>query len=73
MSYLTQGQCSERLRMKFVPADDESPSERLVELDYAELASQLERVSPDGDAYDVLRAIFLKLQEEQRDRHGPPH
>ncbi len=59
--------------MKIVPADDELPSEKLVELDYAKLASQLAQASAEGDAYDVLRAVCLKLHEEARDRRGPPH
>lgn len=56
--------------MKFVPADEDI-TDKLADLDLAEVALLLEQGSPQqGDAYDVLRGVLERLADHSRDRRS---
>ena len=59
--------------MNFAPSDDERPSEKRVDLDFAEIASILARTNPEGDAYDVLRDVLAVLSDRSQDKRRAPH
>ena len=72
MAELTLRNSGEHI-MSFAPSDDERPSERQVDLDFAEIATILARTNPDGDAYDVLRDVLAVLSDRSREKRRAPH
>ena len=59
--------------MKFLRDDEESSSRKIAGIDVAEIAALLPEVTPEGDAYDVLRDVLSTLGEQVRERRGPTH
>jgi len=59
--------------MIFAPSDDERPSEKRVDLDFAEIAFILARTNPEGNAYDVLRDVLAVLSDRSREKRRAAH
>jgi hypothetical protein len=56
--------------LKFLRDDDDRQSGKIAGLDVAEIAELLSRVTPDGDAYDVLRNALTMLTGRARQPQG---
>ena len=53
--------------MTFVPEDEDGLVDRIVRLDFADIAALLPEVTPERDAYDILRDVLTSLGEHARD------
>ena len=59
--------------MKFLRDDDDRKSGKIAGLDIAEIAELLSRVTPDADAYDVLRNVLATLARRSLQPQGTVH
>ena len=59
--------------MKFLRDDDDRKSGKIAGLDIAEIAELLSRVTPDADAYDVLRNVLATLTRRSLQPQGTVH
>ncbi len=59
--------------MKFAIDDEDAPDGKIAGLDVSEIAARLAEMSPEGDAYDILRDVLTTLGEQARERRGHTH
>ena len=59
--------------LTFISDDEETPAAKMAELDLAEIAALMERLKPEGDAYDVLRDVLSALTSQARESRGNTH
>lgn len=59
--------------MKSVHEDDDARTGKIAGIDIADIAALLARVSPEGDAYDVLRNVLTMLSGQAHEPRGTTH